>query len=277
MRLQFLGTGSAFAEDNFQSNMVLWAGSKGLLVDAGGDIRFSMKAAGVTILDLWAVYVSHLHADHAGGMECLALKTKFTGNKKFVDEDGNHRKLDLFIKANMARDLWNHVMKGGTACLQGQVNTLDTFFNVRPCHHNGKFVWEGTTFFLVQTVHYVNDRELAPSYGLFWTAPDGRKVFLTTDTQFAPSSIMTFYSQADIIFHDCETGHGKSGVHAHYDDMRTLSPEYKAKMWLYHYADGRKPNAKKDGFQGFVKQGQIFDFRAKAQTPRSKRRVLAVS
>ena len=29
-------------------------------------------------------------------------------------------------------------------------------------------------------------------------------------------------------------------------------------MWLMHYNDGDLPDAKKDGFKGFVKQGQEF-------------------
>jgi len=31
-------------------------------------------------------------------------------------------------------------------------------------------------------------------------------------------------------------------------------------MWLYHYNDGELPYAITDGFLGFVKQGQVFDF-----------------
>lgn len=258
MKLTFLGVGAAFAEENYQSNMVLEINGKRLLIDAGGDIRFSMKNAGLKVTDLHAVYISHLHADHVGGMECLALKTKF--NPHFVDEQRQKRKLQLFIKNSMARQLWEHVMQGGTATLQGQVNNLDSFFDVKRCGHNGKFTFEGTVFKLVQTVHYVNDRELAPSYGLFWQAANGQKIFLTTDTQFAPASIVTFYQQADVILHDCEIGPIKSGVHAHYDDMRNLPPEHKAKMWLYHYGDGKKPDAVADGFAGWVKQLQIFDF-----------------
>ncbi|MBY0358547.1 MAG: MBL fold metallo-hydrolase [Candidatus Obscuribacterales bacterium] len=258
MKFQFLGVGGAFARENFHSNMVLSLNGKRLLIDAGGDIRFSLAAAGLKLTDLHAVYVSHLHGDHVGGMEYLALGTKF--NPAFVDDAGAKRKLKLFIKSNMARDLWNNVMRGGTATIQGEVNTLDTFFDVKKCGHNGKFTFEGTNFLLVQTVHYVNDRELAPSYGLFWQAPNGQKVFLTTDTQFAPASIVTFYKQADIVFHDCEIGPFKSGVHAHFTDLCTLPVELRAKMWLYHYNDGDKLDAVEHGFAGWVKQGQEFDF-----------------
>ena len=42
---------------------------------------------------------------------------------------------------------------------------------------------------------------------------------------------------ADIIFHDCETLPFKSGVHAHYEDLKTLDDKTRKKMWLYHYQD----------------------------------------
>jgi len=55
----------------------------------------------------------------------------------------------------------------------------------------------------------------------------------------------------------------KSRVHAHYDDLRReLSDETKSKIWLVHY-DDKAPeifNPVADGFRGFVKKGQVFDF-----------------
>lgn len=261
MKLTFIGVGSAFAFENFQSNMLLEADGQRLLIDAGGDSRHALKALGITYHDLHAVYVSHLHGDHTHGLEWLALTTKF--DRSFVDAAGAKRKLTMFIKSSLADDLWDHCMKGGCATLQGERNTLATYFDVSRCGKNGKFKFGGSLFKLVQTIHYVDDCEVVPSYGLFWAARDGRNVFLTTDTQFAPHSIRTFYNKADIIFHDCETAQYPSGIHAHYDDLKGLPAETKAKMWLYHYQDGPKPDCTKDGFAGWVKQGQVFDFSKK--------------
>lgn len=39
MGMVFLGTGSAFSQDYFQSNVVLEVDGKRLLIDAGGDVR----------------------------------------------------------------------------------------------------------------------------------------------------------------------------------------------------------------------------------------------
>lgn len=39
-----------------------------------------------------------------------------------------------------------------------------------------------------------------------------------------------------------------------------MPEDIKAKMWLYHYSDGDLPDAKQDGFLGFVAKGQVFTF-----------------
>ncbi|HEY9774697.1 MAG TPA: MBL fold metallo-hydrolase [Planktothrix sp.] len=261
MRLQFIGVGAAFAFDNFQSNMVLEVDGKRLLIDAGGDARHALRAQNLSHRSLDAVYVSHLHGDHVHGMEWLALATYF--DPEFKHGDGNKKKLQLFLSNKLKRDIWEHSMRAGCATLQGVRNTLETYFDVKGVGRNGKFEFAGTSFRLVQTVHYVDDREIVPSYGLFWTAPNGQVVFLTTDTQFAPASIKTFINKADVVFHDCEVARFPSGIHAHYSELKTLPAEMKRKMWLYHYQDGEKPDCTADGFAGWVTQGQVFDFSAK--------------
>jgi len=250
MKLTFLGTGSAFALNNYQSNMLLEIDGKKLLIDAGGDIRHSLKAVGMSYKDIDAIYISHLHADHVGGMEYLALASYF---------DPNINRLPLYINERLSSQLWNEVMKGGAGTLQNKIANLDTYFEVNSLPKNGKFIFEGTEFQTVQVVHYVDGYEIVPSYGLIWNARNGKKIFLTTDTQHCPNQIYSYYDSADIIFHDCETASFKSGIHAHYTELYTLNEKTKSKMWLYHYQDGPLPPAAADGFSGFVSQGQTFE------------------
>lgn len=255
MKLTFIGVGGAFTRKYYQSNMVLEVDDKRMLIDAGSDARHALHALGLWYQDLHAVYISHLHADHAGGMEWLSLATYF--DPTFVDATGAKRKLDLFLRSSLRDDLWG-MLKGGCG-IQNIKTSLRTFFNLHSLAPNRPFKFNGVSFRTVQTVHFVDDTEIVPSFGLFWTAANGKKVFLTTDTQFSPSSIQTFYNAADIIFHDCETSPFRTGVHAHYEDMKKLPANLKARMWLYHYFDTPLPDAKADGFAGFVQQGQTFD------------------
>lgn len=252
MKLTFLGTGSAatVGADNYHSNMLLEdAAKQRLLIDCGSDIRFSLLERGLSYKDIAAVYISHLHADHVGGLEWLALCTQF---------DPECGKPTLYITDTLVHDVWHKVLEGGLSTLQGTVANLASYFNVVALPQNGVFKWKDANLQLVQTVHVMNGFSLMPSYGLFITVKK-QTIFLTTDTQLAPNQIKTFYQQADIIFHDCETTATKSGVHAHYTELSTLEPQYKAKMWLYHYSPGELPDAQQAGFKGFVQKGQCFD------------------
>lgn len=250
MKLVFLGSGSAFTMQNRQSNMMVEINGRKLLIDAGSDIRFSLKLMGYTFKDVNELYISHLHDDHCGGMEWLGFITYFTPG---VDRPKLH------LSKNLVAPLWNTCLSGGMASLQGQIATLDTYYNVNPVEANGGFTFEETFFQLVQTIHIMDGFSFSPSYGLIFKASDGRRVYLTTDTQFCPNQIMDFYKMSDVIFQDCETSPFKSGVHAHYTDLKTLPPEIRARMWLYHFNDGELPDAVADGFAGFVEKGQCFD------------------
>jgi ribonuclease BN (tRNA processing enzyme) len=252
MKLTFLGTGSAFTigADNWQSNMLLEAPSgKKLLIDCGTDIRFSLAEVGLSAKDIDAVYISHPHADHCGGLEWLAFSTYFNPMCK---------RPRLVASADLVDELWHNTLKGGMGSIQGQIASLDLYFEVNAIGPNGAFVWEGVTFQLVQVIHYMDGFRFVPSYGLMFDL-NGKKVFLTTDTQFAPNQIRDFYNMADLIFHDCETSPFKSGVHSHFSDLATLPEEYKGKMWLYHYQPGDLPDAVREGFQGFIVKGQSFE------------------
>ena len=266
-KLTFLGTGSAFTMDNFQSNMLLESteivsalpnedGSpdakkvkRRMLIDAGGDVRHSLEAVGYGAKDIDALYISHCHQDHIGGIEWLGFSRYFGGGEK----------PDLYLSERLAGPLWNDSLRGGMASHQGVLLNLDSFFRkVHRLSKNGRFRFGEATCRIVQTVHYMDGYEIVPSYGLLIGTERG-EAFLTTDTQFCPRQIENFYKRAAIIFQDCETYKFKSGVHAHYTDLVTLPPETKAKMWLYHYQDGEKPDCRKDGFAGWIEKEQSFD------------------
>lgn len=250
MRIKFLGSGSAFTvgDNNYHSNILIEKNGRRLLLDCGGDIRFSLHEAGLRMSDIDEIYVSHLHSDHVGGLEYAAFFTYFIPNRP---------KTTIHLSRNIVSDLWTKTLSGGLSSIEGQVMTIEDYFNINPIKNNGNFSFEGTNFQLVQVVHIMNGFSIVPSFGLIFEE-GGKKVFWTSDTQFAPAQINKFYQMADIIFHDCETAPYKSGVHSHYSDLKTLPDDIRKKMWLYHYQSGEKPDAVADGFQGFVKKGQEF-------------------
>lgn len=266
MKLTFVGVGSAFALDNFQSNLLVESQGRRLMIDCGGDARFALHRLGLRASDIDALYVSHLHSDHIGGIEWLGFSRYFS----------NGPRPDLFINGRLADMLWNQSLRGGMASVQERKVSLDDFFaTVHRLPPNGAFPFGSVHCHLFSTVHYFDCYELVPSYGLLLDVypeeavvetflqartPPRRKVMVTTDTQYSPSQMLDFYRSADVIFQDCETSAWKSGVHAHFDELCGLPDAIRQKMWLYHYADGPLPDAAAAGFAGFVVQGQTFEF-----------------
>lgn len=264
MKLTFVGVGAASSPMTMaHSNMLIEQNGKLLLIDAGSDIRHSLADlpyginGGNVGTKLDAVYISHLHADHIGGMEWIALCSRFVPP---------HRRPVLYSNHSVMNEMWDHSLKGGLETIEGKVADLTDYFECKPIADNGEFTWEGMLFQPIQTLHIVSGRKFQHSYGLMiW--PDGNSnvmdtpIFITTDTQFCPKQLIKFYGDAKLIFHDCETSPFPSNVHAHYNDLKTLPDWARQKMWLYHY-NSLTPtqDAKADGFMGYVVKGQSFEF-----------------
>ncbi len=259
MKIKFIGVGSAFTTpDYYQSNLIITArDGRNLLVDCGTDIRFSLGEEGIGNSDVGekidAVYISHLHSDHIGGMEWLAFQAYF---------NGTDRRPRLFMEETTMRELWNDSLKGGLGCIEGKRMHLTDYFRCRAVGEKDSFYWGGIRFTLVRMPHIVTGYRDFFSFGLIMEDVEsgGPVVFLTTDTQFRPRMIQEIARKAAVIFHDCETNPVKSIVHAHYDDLRTLPAEIRKKTWLYHYQPHPEVDPTVDGFMGFVTKGQTFDF-----------------
>ena len=259
MDLLVLGTGSAFTTDphNFQSNMVLVAASgRRLLIDCGTDIRWSLARQRLSCTDVTDIYISHLHSDHIGGLECIGFQTKF---------GPACQRPRLYIEASLVDPLWNRSLRGGMEIVADGQTDLDTFFDVRPLSAAAPFEWEGMQLQLVPTMHVSAPGAHMGSFGLM-IAVGGRRALLTTDTQCTPTHLASYYADADLIFHDCETSPNKTTVHAHYDELAQLPEATRGKTWLYGYQPGALPDAVADGFLGFVRPGQSFEL---ARCPKS--------
>lgn len=219
-----------------------------LLIDCGTDARKSLFAQGYTHSDINAVYISHLHCDHTGGLEWLGF------SKRFID----CVKPSLYISNDLIDALWDKVLSGGMSSLENEEASLSAFFDIQAIENNS-FFWENYKFELIKTPHYISNQKMMPSYGLF-ISNESHKILLTTDTRHCPDTMQSIYDKSDLIFQDCETSESASGQHSRFQELLTLSPETKKKMWLYDYNDGDLPDAKGEGFQGFIVAGQSFNF-----------------
>jgi ribonuclease BN (tRNA processing enzyme) len=256
--IKFLGVGGAFAPiSKGNSNMLITSNGKHMLIDCGGSVQYTLKDEfKVDPRDIDALWISHLHADHIGSLEWFAFYRHFMPKK---DESGNVIKPKLYMVHSLMEELWETSLKGGLQSVEGKVMHLTNYFDCIPVMGNTNFTWEGFVMTPVQTIHVMSGYMFKESYGLLMeNVASGKITFVTTDTQFCPYQLRVFYTKADQVFHDCETLEQKSNVHAHYNDLKTLDADVRAKMWLYHYA-GKIDSVNADGFMGFVDKGQEFD------------------
>lgn len=260
--IKFLGSGSAFVlgNENYQSNIIISKnvknGKKYLLYDAGTSIADSLDNANIRPVDLDTIYISHLHADHIGGIEYIAFKTYFE------QYPFGENKINLKANKNVLTKAWDNSWKGGLESIQGSRNTLESYFNTRYMNDNEKFDFYGTEIKPIETKHVIDDISDVPSYGLKFTH-NNKNVYISGDSQFDIDKISIF-NECDIIFHDCEFAEYPNSVHAQFHQLKTLPLEIKAKMYLYHYMlkgieyNDLNNEAKQNGFAGLVKRSQEF-------------------
>lgn len=255
MRLIFLGSGSAFVnhKENYQSNILIQHNDHNMLYDCGTSINDALHNMKMQASDIDSIYISHLHADHAGGVEFMAFKTYFSPDKK----------PELIAHKDILEEGWNHTWSGGLKSLQGEEATLDTYFDVTAHTNVSNFKFQGITFKPLQTPHIISGDKQVPSFGLGINYKD-QAVFITGDTQFS-KDLFNYYEESDLIFQDCEFADYPGGVHAQFHQLKTLPDEIKKKMWLYHYSLNGKHiweyeiMAEKAGFAGIVRRTQLFD------------------
>ena len=227
-----------------------------MLIDCGTDCRHALRNFGIRNSNITqkldAVYISHLHADHIGGLEWLAFCTYFNPNMG---------RLKLYAEEKLMEQLWENSLKGGLELIDTGQCHLDTYFDCHPLRTGEPFLYKNQRLTIYPMIHVRGDICNSYSYGLLIEGirDGGSSFFLTTDTCFQPSIITGIGERVNLIFHDCETGKVRSGVHTHYDELLTLPARIRAKIWLYHYHENPPQNPVADGFRGFVQLGQIFD------------------
>jgi len=265
-----LGTGGAFSKAHGQSNFLIANGGAinptYLAWDFGNQWPAMMddycKVAGKGPWFTWLkdFYLSHNHADHNGGAEEIAFLAFF-----FPGIDRPH----LHGNSIVLKDAWEKSWRGGLESLSwGQLPEewkekpidLSLYFQPNYVPDNGSFSIQGNRYEPFQVEHVRNKFSSMPCYGTLITTLIGTRIMITSDTQFNPTSLHQMYEGVDEIWHDCETGAIKSGVHAHFEDLCTLPDSIKSKMMLYHYNENNIPDWESNGFKGIAEVHKEYSY-----------------
>jgi ribonuclease BN (tRNA processing enzyme) len=218
--LHFLGVGAAHAVELGSSAAVLERdGAPMLLVDCGPDTLDRYRAAYGQLPR--AIYITHTHLDHVGGMERLFARLWFDETLR-----GNVR---VFVHAALVPWLQSRIADYPGALAEGGVNFWEAFRLV-PCTRG--FWLDGCWFDVFATRHH----RPGTSFGL---ALHGSFVF-TGDTRPVPDMLGQYAGAGERVFHDC--GLVGNPSHSGVDDLeREYDESLRRQLVLYHYgsdADG---------------------------------------
>jgi ribonuclease BN (tRNA processing enzyme) len=211
MKIKVIGCGNAFSNKNFNQSFLLeeeyMGQTRKMLIDCGSEVPAALNSAGIKITDINDIYISHLHADHVGGLERVAFLRYDWMNRprKWSSNPESKKPPRLIANKQLLDDLWQKSLRGGLESMEGFVSNLETFFEPYPVEPNMSFFWQGWTVSLIQQIHIMSGSVIMPSFGIVFKRTDRKSVYFVTDSQHcSPRQIEEFYKCADIIIQDCE-------------------------------------------------------------------------
>jgi len=241
LKLRMLGTGSAFAKSYYNNNALLEAGGRTLMLDCGTTAPRALHELGIGFDTIDAILVSHIHADHVGGLEEFAFQCKFIYRCKPV----------LYIADKLVEPLWEHSLRGGLE--QEGFHTLDDYFDVRPLDAGIPVqLLPGLKVELLHTSHIPGKT----SYSILLND----YFFYTADMVFDRELLEQLVNErgVSVIFHDCQL-HPPGVVHADLSKLLTLPDELQKLIHLMHYGDDQPEFVGQTGKMKFVEQHKIYE------------------
>ncbi|MDR9852842.1 MBL fold metallo-hydrolase [Paenibacillus sp. VCA1] len=241
LELQMIGTGSAFAKNYFNNNALLRDGAFTLLIDCGVTAPLALHRLGKSFEDVDAVLITHIHADHVGGLEELGFKMKFTYK----------RKIKLYIAETLTEILWEHTLKGGLY-QEGEITCLEDLFEVCPLAPNKPYdISDHIRLELIPNRHIPGKN----SYSLYIN----EKLFYSSDMVFDPELLERLVEQRGcrMIMHDCQL-EGPGNVHTTLTELRSLPERIRSMTYLMHYGDNKDDFVGKTAGMTFMEQGRIY-------------------
>ncbi|WP_068622132.1 MBL fold metallo-hydrolase [Paenibacillus tuaregi] len=241
LRIQMLGTGGAFAKKYYNNNALLYTGSHTLLIDCGVTAPASLYQLGKTWADIDAVLITHIHADHVGGLEEYAFQMKYIYQRKPV----------LYIAESLVGPIWEYTLKGGLS--QDGIERLEDAFEVRPLREGTTTtIDEALQVEIMKTPHI----EGKNSYSLYLNG----EIFYSADMRFQPELLEDLVTRRSCrkILHEVQLI-GTGYVHTTLEELLSLPPEIQSRISLMHYDDVIEEFIGRTGSMEFLRQHEVYD------------------
>jgi CRP-like cAMP-binding protein len=260
-----LGTSHGFDATGDFTSFIIWVDSKGILVDPSSEALAYLDQIGVAPLDVPYVFLTHVHADHDGGLvEKLVSGSQTTVIasdpvfRAFVEKarlvtgrDFEREGLATHISANPGNRVRIEVA--------GDFAQLETRWNLHPIPTNGfKLTFAGRTF------GYSGDTQYDPAM-----LEDLRRRGKLAKAHF--EDLMYFFwtpdgePTVDLLYHEA----GIPPIHTDKEALRALPDAITSRMSLVHIAAGDVPRGFAPGKPRLFATQVLLP-----PTPRSRQRVL---
>jgi len=266
LSIYFLGSGSAFSKILYQNNSVLIKGNTSIFIDFGSKAPLALSKVELNVSNIDNLILTHSHADHIGGVEEIALM-----NRYFYK-----RKPNLYITEKYKDILWNYSLKGGCSFSERKGNDylgIEDFFNIySPSKIKLNFEFDedrevseidigDINILFYRTKHIPSGVTKLDDFFISYGLLIDKRIIYTSDTIFDKELIEVLMKnyRIEAIFHDCQFFPG--GVHASYEELKTLPENIKNIIYLMHYGDNYNLfDPVKDGFAGYACQGYFYSF-----------------
>lgn len=235
--LRFLGVGGAQSPElGSASGAVEVDGRPILMIDCGAEaLQAYLRQYGEAPT---AVYVTHAHLDHVGGMERLFHRIWF-------DAEWRGR-VRLIMHAALVPLVQQRIADYPEVLAEGGVNYWDGF---RLVPVSSSFWLEDWRFEVFATRHH------APMTS-FGVALPGSFVW-TGDTRPIPEMLAAHAGRGELVAHDCALGGNPS--HTGLDDLaREYPEELRQRLVLYHYATEADAEAMRTAGYRVARNGEAF-------------------
>jgi ribonuclease BN (tRNA processing enzyme) len=221
-----LGIGDLFSSIHYPTSLLVLAGDERLLIDCPSPLLRMLHDASVKsaipirIEDIRHVILTHLHGDHAGGLECLGFYGRFN----------SHQRPNLWTLPEIAADLWEHRLSGSMAYDIADDFSIEKRYQLEDFFQLHELGPDRPTQVANVTVHVRRTRHAPSCFGLKILF-NGRWLGYSSDTSYDPQHI-AFLEECDVIIH--ETGRK---IHTAYESLVALPEPIRRKLRLIHIED----------------------------------------
>ncbi|MBP1961309.1 MBL fold metallo-hydrolase [Paenibacillus aceris] len=246
LQIQMLGTGSAFAKTFYNTSALIRSNGMNVLIDCGATTPKSLYDIQMQPDQIDGIIITHIHADHVGGLEEMAFRLLYESNQK---------KTKLFLTMAIADILWENTLKGGMYNPEEGYHSLEDYFDVNLIEEQVPIeIGPGLTIEFLPTLHI----HLKPNYSLFIND----RIFYSADIRFSKDLLLhevVGIRNCHTIFHDCQLS-GQGFIHATLDELLTLPEHIQQRIYLMHYADNMSDFIGKTGSMKFIFQHEVIEF-----------------